>query len=630
MTKPAPLRRPWRHRFLYFALWLVALVTLAGYRYRLAAGPALLPEADPIRETDPYQALAVQINSDPLLDGIGKPTIHPDPQLLARGHKAMVACDVPLCSTMGKQILQKGGNAADAAITVALCIGSVNAHSLGIGGGGFILSKYGDDVISIDAREAAPKAASKHMYDDFPLYSILGGRAVAVPGELKGLWSLYQRHSSGNLSWKQLFEPVIELNRKGWPCSAVFELILKVENDRVFLIAPQLKQGWDFIFRDDGSLLHRDDWIKRPNYADTLERIANSGSADIFYDPKGDLVAGMVALAKRLGGIIVAQDFADYDVVVEKPISTEVNFPQGVKTVYTARGVSLGLAMVAGLKFFTRIFDNDAPLLYLHKLIESFKWLAAIRTRFGDTEDAYKEALIKNYTLEAWIDSVFAEHKYSDHHTFNWSSYGPEYEMALLMGTAHFSVVDEHNNSVAMTTTVNLLFGSLVYDNRTGIILNNEMDDFSMPRRPNSFNLTPSVHNFIKPRKRPLSLTSPTIIVDKEGRPEMVIGCAGGLRIPTAVLQAIIGVYFYNQTMLEAIAYPRLHHQLIPEAVMVENSTVLNELYPKVEADLRKRNHSIVELGSLSAMNGIRWLEEDKQYHGVSDFWRKMGKADGY
>ncbi|CAN3372774.1 hypothetical protein DIURU_004737 [Diutina rugosa] len=630
MTKPAPSRRPWRLRFLYFAVWLVALVTLASYRYRLATGPAPAVPLDPIRELDPYQALSLHLESDPLRDGLGKPTINPDPKHVARGRQAMVACDVPLCSTMGKDILRQGGNAADAAITVALCIGSVNSHSSGIGGGGFILSKNGDDVISIDAREAAPKAASKHMYDEFPLYSIIGGRAVAVPGELKGLWNLYQHHSSGNLTWKQLFEPVIKLNREGWPCSVLFELILQVENEQVFSLAPQLKEGWDFIFRDDGSMLHRDDWIKRPNYADTLEKIAESGSADIFYDPDGELVKGMVASAKRSGGLIVAQDFANYDVVVEKPISTVINFPQGSKTVYTARGVSSGLAMIAGLKFFTRVFKNDGPSLYLHKLIESFKWLAAIRTRFGDTEDVYKEKLIKNYTSDAWIDSVFAENKYSDDHTFDWSSYGPEYEMASSMGTAHFSVVDKHNNSVAMTTTVNLLFGSLVYDNRTGIILNNEMDDFSMPQRPNSFNLTPSVHNFIRPHKRPLSSTSPTIIVDKHGRPEMVIGCAGGSRIPTAVLQAIIGVYFYNYTMLEAIAYPRLHHQLIPEAVMVENRTVLNELYPKAEAALRKRNHTILESGTLSAMNGIRWSEEDQQYHGVSDFWRKMGRADGY
>ena len=129
-----------------------------------------------------------------------------------------------------------------------------------------------------------------------------------------------------------------------------------------------------------------------------------------------------------------------------------------------------------------------------------------------------------------------------------------------------------------MTTTVNLLFGSLVYDNSTGIILNNEMDDFSQPKVPNAFNLTPSIYNFIGPHKRPLSSTAPTIIVDSDtGKPDLLIGAAGGLRIPTAVLQAIVRIYYERKQLLHTISFPRLHHQLIPRNIMVENFTVFDD-----------------------------------------------------
>ncbi|CAN3364412.1 glutathione hydrolase proenzyme [Diutina catenulata] len=623
MKQPVQRRsRSWQ-TLMWIATVAVALYTLSYLPY--ASQP---PEI--WRETDPYQKLGhllSQASRDPLSDRLGQPTIHPDERNAAKGKHAMVASDVPACSTMGKEILLRGGNAADAAITVALCIGSVNAHSSGIGGGGFILSSHRGDVISIDAREMAPERAHKNMFNHFPLLSKVGGLAVAVPGELRGLEELFIRHGSGNLTWAQLFEPVIALNRKGFACTALFERILQIENELVLSKVPQLRESWDFIFNDHGELKKEGDWITRPKYADTLARIAANGSSAIFYT---DMAPGMVAAATAMGGVLDVADFAAYDVIVEPGLETEIEFPQGRRKVYTANGVSSGLALVAGLKFFGRVFAKDAPGLFVHKMIETFKWLAAVRTKLGDVEPDYKQALVRNYTSDEWIDTVFADQGYSDHHTFPWRHYGPEYDVVESMGTAHFSVVDEHGNSVGMTTTVNLLFGSLVYDNTTGIILNNEMDDFSMPKTSNAFNLTPSIYNFIRSHKRPLSSTTPTIIATVDGRPEMVIGAAGGSRIPTAVLQAIVGTYYYNYTMLQAVAYPRLHHQLIPETLMVENCTVLDELYPGILGELGARNHTITETGTLTAMNGIRWSEDDHSYHGVSDFWRKMGHADGY
>lgn len=578
-----------------------------------------------LTRSDPYVALHVDTNDDPLSDKIGQPDLHPSLEHLHTGQKAMVASDVPICSTMGKNILLRGGNAADSAITVALCIGSVNSHSSGIGGGGFIISRNKGNVISLDAREMAPKLAHKHMYGKLEVLSKIGGLSIAIPGELKGLDELFKLHGSGNLTWKQLFEPVIELNRNGFKCLKVFETVLAKEYELVLLKVPSLKETWDFIFKENGKLKTEGDWIKRPNYANTLEMIANNGSSDIFYDPNGPIVQSLVSTIQNWGGIITPKDFASYKVNLESPlVSTIDNY-----TFYTSNGVSSGLALLSGLNFFNRVYDSsDNKSLITHKLIESFKWLSSIRTRFGDIDN--RQELIDKYSNNSWIDELLNNGKYSDNTTFPWQHYDPKYEIVEPQGTSHFSIIDENDNSISMTTTINLLFGSMIYDPNTGIILNDEMDDFSLPNLNNAFNLTPSIYNFIYPGKRPLSSTAPTIIINNfTNLTDFLIGAAGGSRITSAVLQAIIRIYYLNHDLIETISFPRLHHQLIPESIMVENITVLNGAHDGIVDYLQGLNHTFLETGALTAMNGIK-RAKDGMLHGVSDWWRKRGEADGY
>lgn len=629
--------------------------TTRGWRY---LNP--LYQFTTIERADPY--IAIQGN-DPLHDNLGQPTLYPSKEHLHVGSKAMVASDVPLCSTMGKDILLRGGNAADAAVTVALCIGSINSHSSGIGGGGFILSrnhlrtKKGkgtekgqeqeleleleleeeEEVLSIDAREMAPEKAYKEMYHGSFVLSKIGGLSVAIPGELKGLEELFKRHGSGNLTWSELIQPVVELNRKGWKCSKVFEKVVSIEYDLVLSKVPSLRKTWDFIFNshDDGDdhdrLVKEGDWITRPNYANTLELIAQNGSSAIFYDPEGPIVTSLVETIDKWGGIVTKEDFANYKVNVESPIQSKLN----EYSVYTSNGVSSGLALVAGLNFFHNVSrvtndndgdDDDDKVLFNHKLIESYKWSSSVRTRLGDYQERSK--VIAKYSQHDWISELHANQGYSDSTTFPWKHYDPKYELVEPQGTSHFSIVDENDNAVGMTTTVNLLFGSMVYDPNTGIILNDEMDDFSQPNASNAFNLTPSVYNFVQPGKRPLSSTAPTIITHNNTT-DLVIGAAGGSRITNTVLQAIIRLYFANFTLLDAIAYPRLHHQLIPEHVMCENLTIFNNEFPGIFEKLLIKKHTFMETGSLTAMNGIKRMK-DGVLHGVSDFWRKRGEADGY
>lgn len=401
------------------------------------------------------------------------------------------------------------------------------------------------------------------------------------------------------------------------------------------------------------------DLVKRPNLADTLELIGNNGSSAAFYDPEGPIVSSLVEEIQRTGGWITAEDFSNYEVNVEKALKFDFKTPEvdtedtNDYTLYTASGASSGLALIAGLNFFLSLENfnaTDDKLLRVHRVIETMKWMASARSNFGDfsihqDNSTFRENLIDKYSSKKWAQETI-DRKYSDNNTFPWEHYDPKYQLTEPHGTSHFSIVDANGNAVGMTTTVNLLFGSLVYDNKTGVILNNEMDDFSVPGLPNAFNLTPLIYNFIEPRKRPLSSTSPTIVVTNQGvslLPSLVIGAAGGSRITTAILQSIINVFYDKVPLLEAISYPRLHHQLIPEYVMCENYEVFEDRY-QVDDLLEILNedfgHDFYQSGPLTVMNGIRRKDsgdttgagehDTYSWQGVADYWRKLGEASGY
>lgn len=555
-----------------------------------------------------------------------RPTLHPETKHLHVGSKAMVSSDVPICSKMGKEILLKGGNAADAAVTVALCIGSVNSASSGIGGGGFILSSLdGKDTISIDAREMAPGKSFTEMYEDNPILATIGGLANGVPGELKGLDTLYKLHGSGNLTWAQLIEPVIKLNREGFEVGLVVQTTIDVLLERYKPLFPSVLKNWDFIYNEDGSSKKIGDIIKRPNLANTLEMIANNGSSDIFYDPEGPLVKSMIKANNLHGGVFVGDDFSRYEAIVEKPLTLKIN--EDIE-VFTANGISSGLVLLGGLNLFPKLFTKgDNKPTIVHKMIETMRWMASVRTRLGNGNKHYQE-MIDLYTLKEWAEDI-VNHKFSNNRTFGWEHYDPLYEMTEPHGTSHFSILDENNNSIGMTTTVNLLFGSLVYASDTGIILNNEMDDFSTKQFNNSFDLQPSKYNLIQPYTRPLSSTAPTIIKNK-GTPELLIGAAGGSRITTAIFQAIVRMYYLDYSLLDSIAFPRFHDQLLPNYIFTEDLGMLSNEFKDLDlvGELSSLGHNFKHTGVETAMNGIRRVKGEIQ--GVSDYWRKQGEADGY
>lgn len=630
--------RPYRPVFARVAI-LIPLIAGIYLLHQLISFPASLSQ---------FPGLDI-LKDDPVNDKIGGPTLSPQKDYLVRGNSSMVALDVKICSEMGHEILLRNGNAADAAVTVALCIGSVNSHSSGIGGGAFILlwpgqnsttskssgfNLFADSAantgpISIDARESAPLAAHKHMYDGMPLLAQFGGLAVATPGELAGLYELYSRHGSGNLSWADLFQPVVELNRRGWIAQKTWVLSVHKIHVKLLSWVPLLRHGWDFIYRPDGSVVQEGDLITRPQYAESLEKIGRNGSSAIFYDPEGPFAPSLVKRAASCGGSITVDDFANYKPRVTEALRFTFCNDGSEYDLATTAGVSSGLALIAGLNFFSYLYEKfpfKPDGMYMHRLIESMKWIASARSHLGDHEPEQFRMLQEKFTSRQWAQQLFENGKYNDSTTFTWPHYEPQYELTEPKGTSHFSVVDSQGGAVSMTTTVNLIFGSSVYDNTTGIILNDEMDDFSMPNVHNAFNLTPSKYNFIAPQKRPLSLTTPTIM-RRDGELFLLIGAAGGSRIVTAVLQAIVRIIYEKLPLLQVVLFPRVHHQLIPEYVMAENTTMLEDSMHGLQGFLENKNHSIFESGALTAMNGIQRV--DGIWQGVSDFWRKGGVAAG-
>lgn len=560
-------------------------------------------------------------------------TFNPNNNLTVIAKHGAVASDMEMCSNMGVEILKKGGFAADAAVTTCLCIGTMDTmYSSGIGGGAFITTKLANETeaLSIDAREMAPGAVYRDMFKGREIASKYGGLAVAIPGELRGLYTLYKSHGSGNLSWSELVSPVAELARNGWNATPIFSGALTFQLEALKLY----RKDWDFVYNEDGSLKKTGDFLSRPALADTFDLIAKNGSDAIFYDPEGPIAPFLAAKVREYGGILTAQDFARYKVVVEPALQLH-GFSNRNLTIFSPAGSSSGVALLAALATFNGLKNDcdqtDFSPIATQRLVESMKWLASVRTHLGDigVYNANKTALEEHRTRyqqflrPEWINHV-REKIHDDRTLDSWKNYEPAYQPNEPHGTSSLSVVDQWGNAVSITTTVNLLFGSMVHDPITGIIMNDEMDDFSVPTTKNAFDLRPSVYNYIEPYKRPLSSCSQSLVVDPQtGKIDMLVGAAGGSRIPTAVFQVLVRTYFYGMDILEALAFPRLHHQLIPEVLYIEkpsNSTL--------EEAMLDRGHIVETVGHLTAMNAIR-LKDDTIY-AQSDYWRKLGMAAGY
>lgn len=529
-----------------------------------------------------------------------------------KGSKGAVAVEAEECSNIGVDILKKGGNAVDAAIASTLCIGVIHSFATGIGGGGFMLIRSPNGTFEfIDFRETAPKAATHDMFVKDPLLAAVGPLSVAVPGEIRGLEMAHKRH--GKLAWSELFAPSIHIARNGFKATGLLEIRVKTEE-------PWMKNltEWAEVYFPNGVAVKEGDIVKRPTLANTLELISEKG-ADEFYE--GEIARTLVNTIQSAGGIITLEDFKNYKPVIRPTMSTYYNG----RKVTTCSEPTSGPVLLSVLNLIERFqFKVDGLIgLNLHRLVEAFKFGYAFRTEMGDPDFIHNTERIEEITTKDFASSI--RQQITDDITHDPLYYNPKFDHIESHGTMHLSVVDENDGAVALTSTVNLVFGSHIMDAKTGIVLNDEMDDFSIPNTPNKFGLYPSEYNYAGPEKRPLSSITPTII-EKDSKFEIAIGGSGGSMIPTATLNSIINMLDYGKDIYTSVATPRVHHQLMPNIAITEHG-----FDRKLEQALEARNHTVFQLPTefcVSAVQAVRRLP-DGSVEAASDP-RKTGIAAAY
>jgi len=540
---------------------------------------------------------------------------------------AAVASDVTLCSQIGRDILEKsGGNAVDAALATLLCMGLADPQSMGIGGGFFmtIYNRTTGRSVAIDARETAPAKATKDMYYNNPDASTYGGLAIGVPGEIRGY---EMAHQFASLPWGDLFQPAIGMARDGFKVPRSLENALQdltVERPNWKTELPLFVKT--YTNPDTGRLYKEGEVLRLPELAQTLSTLAQEG-ADAFYD--GSLTQAILDDMgyNNSGAIITADDLKQYKPTLNSALN--VTLTNGY-TVHAPGPPSSG----AILMFILNILDGfnmtakdfvtlEQKTVAHHRIIEAFKFAYAKRTGLADEgfNNTQVPQLVANLTSRSYADMIRA--KIWDNQTHGVMYYGPTFYNRTTTSTAHLSVVDQFGNAVSVTSTVNTRFGSKVFGEKTGIVFNNEMDDFATSDKPNDFGIYPSPANMIVPGKRPLSSMCPSVIVDKNGQVVQVVGAAGGSRITTATAYVASRVLWFGESIKAAIDALRLHHQLLPAAVSYETGFDKDIL-----EGLKMKGHNLTKVGiGKSIVQGI--ARQGDFFYANSDY-RKGGTPDGF
>jgi gamma-glutamyltranspeptidase/glutathione hydrolase len=508
--------------------------------------------------------------------------------------KGMVVSSQHIASETGAEILRQGGNAVDAAVAVGYALAVVNPCCGNIGGGGFATLHLADgrDVF-LNFRERAPLAATETMYLDasgevIEGASLTGYKAVAVPGTVLGLDTLLQRY--GTMTRKAVLAPAIRLAGEGFVLDqGDADIIARAAEDLAREATPAA------LFLKDGKPLAAGDRLIQKDLAASLSAIAAEGP-DAFY--KGSIAAEIVAASTANGGILTREDFASYSVTEEKPIRCSYRGHVIVSAPPPSSGGTTICLIMNILQGYPMAEFGWQSAKSVHVLAEAMRHAFVDRNfRLGDpafVSNPLDQLLSESHAAEirAAIDLAKAAKS---------SEVQPGTPPHGGTQTTHYSIVDAAGNAVAVTYTLNALFGAKVIAGGTGFFLNDEMDDFTIkPGTPNLFGLVQGQANAIAPGKRPLSSMSPSIVT-KDGKTFMVLGSPGGSRIISIVVQVLLNVIEHGMTIQEAVNAPRIHHQWLPDQIAAEPFA----LSPDTRAILEAKGHKIVVQSEWGAAEAI-------------------------
>jgi gamma-glutamyltranspeptidase/glutathione hydrolase len=534
----------------------------------------------------------------------------------------MVASTSEIASRVGVEIMKKGGNAFDAAVAVALAMAVTWPAAGNIGGGGFMLIRKADGTSeAIDYRERAPLAASRDMYLDASGNVIKGAstdgyKAIGVPGTVAGLMLIHKRH--GKLKWGELVEPARKLAAEGFIVTAFLDEVLH-DKDTLRKVEPWPESRRIFLRNGRGYTIG--DRFKQPELAATLSRI--QANPRDFYE--GITAKRIVADMRAHGGLITMQDLREYEPTIRKPLHGSY---RGHEFIVMPPPSSGGIAIIEMLRMLEK-YDVASTgwqsARYLHLITEVMRRAFADRAEFLGDPDFVKmpvAALTSPAFAEERRKSIDPEHA-SSSSDIRAGDPAP-FEKT---DTTHFAVVDSEGNMVSNTYTLNDWFGAGVTAKGTGILLNDEMDDFtSKVGAPNDYQLIQSDKNAIAPRKRPLSSMVPLIVL-QDGKPWLAVGAAGGPRIISTVLEIVLAVVDFHLTLQEAIDAGRIHHQWMPDEIYWEP----NGTNPDSRAALEKMGHKFREkpLDHISDANAVMIDPKTGLRQGGADP-RRSGVAVGY
>lgn len=533
--------------------------------------------------------------------------------------RGMVATVHPLATDAGVDAMRRGGNAVDAIVAAGLTLSVVDSHNSGLGGGCFLLIRRANGaVVAIDGRETAPAKATRDMFlrngKAVAALSETGALAAGVPGEVAAFHQAVTKF--GKLPWKDHCLAAAKVAEAGFPVTRNYA-------SRLASVAKDIEKfpsSRTIFLKQDGSPWKAGDILRQPDLAQTFRALAGQGS-DWFY--RGPFAKATADWMKDNGGLLTEADFAHYVAKPREPLRTTyrgheiIGFPPP-----SSGGVHVAQILNILEPFDLKALGANSPD-FVHVVAEAMKLAFADRAHWlGDPDFApvprglvdkgYAAQLAKKIDLKR--ATPVPQHNTPPNATSDIFS----------KHTTHFSAADAEGNWVACTATINTTYGSKVVVPGTGVVLNNEMDDFSaQPGVPNHFGLVGAEANAVGPGKRPLSSMSPTIVL-RDGRPILSVGAAGGPTIITQTLLAIIHVVDFGRDPAEALAQPRFHQQWSPDELRIEKK------FPaELRRELERRGHKLKELDSIGACQAIGLARDGKTFLGAPDPRVTDGKAAG-